>query len=387
MIMKKIFTFFALAMLSLSVSAFNVVYDLEGCTADPSNETTVTDEDNELDLYFDLLEGYDWTGTQVEVRIGETVLDAESDYLVDVEDGQYDVYIYLIGTTFTDDVTVSVKAKKGSVIVRPTVFAAADFENIELAENSVYRPAEFSEGHNLWLSGSFIFNTYMGSATYFSDVQAVNYLGSYTPAGSEEYLQSAAAGAAQGKNYAVWNASMDMNTWEANNQQVDLCVPTTLTGMAVTCDRHAINSITLGDAYCRKFAQDDWYMLKIIGWKDGVQTGYVDFYLADYRTPGNWYYVENWQWVELASLGEVDHLSFEMYSTDSSMWGMNTPAYFCFDNLGGNKADCTLGAVTKVPATATENVEAAIKATKRLENGQLIIIRDGKNYNVMGANL
>lgn len=39
------------------------------------------------------------------------------------------------------------------------------------------------------------------------------------------------------------------------------------------------------------------------------------------------------------------------------------------------------------PATAISNTEAPLKASKRLVNGQVIIIRDNKTYNVLGAEL
>lgn len=39
------------------------------------------------------------------------------------------------------------------------------------------------------------------------------------------------------------------------------------------------------------------------------------------------------------------------------------------------------------PATAISNTEAPLKASKRLVNGQVVIIRDNKTYNVLGAEL
>jgi len=35
----------------------------------------------------------------------------------------------------------------------------------------------------------------------------------------------------------------------------------------------------------------------------------------------------------------VKSLGFSMNSTDTGDWGMNTPAYFCMDNLGGAKPE------------------------------------------------
>jgi hypothetical protein len=61
----------------------------------------------------------------------------------------------------------------------------------------------------------------------------------------------------------------------------------------------------------------------------------VDFYLADYRFTDNSedYIVDEWTWVDLSSLGAVDSLSFTLTSSDVGQFGMNTPAYFCMDNV------------------------------------------------------
>jgi len=61
----------------------------------------------------------------------------------------------------------------------------------------------------------------------------------------------------------------------------------------------------------------------------------VDFYLADYRFEDNAqdYIIKTWQWVELSSLGEVDSLKFTLASSDVGAYGMNTPGYFCIDQV------------------------------------------------------
>ena len=42
---------------------------------------------------------------------------------------------------------------------------------------------------------------------------------------------------------------------------------------------------------------------------------------------------------------------------------------------------------TVITPTALENATSTVKATKVIENGQMIIIRDGKRYNAVGAKL
>jgi hypothetical protein len=105
-----------------------------------------------------------------------------------------------------------------------------------------------------------------------------------------------------------------------------------------------------GDAFGKQFgslvnaagvvdgtAGNDWFLITIkatdsIG---NVGADSVNFYLADYRFSDNTqdYIVEDWQFVDLSSLGNVVGLSFTLSSSDNSLWGMNTPAYFCLDDI------------------------------------------------------
>ncbi|MCF0196844.1 MAG: DUF4465 domain-containing protein [Bacteroidaceae bacterium] len=43
--------------------------------------------------------------------------------------------------------------------------------------------------------------------------------------------------------------------------------------------------------------------------------------------------VETWQTIDLSALGEVKKIDFVFTGTDNSDWGLNTPAYFAFDNV------------------------------------------------------
>ena len=63
-------------------------------------------------------------------------------------------------------------------------------------------------------------------------------------------------------------------------------------------------------------------------------TGTKDYYLADLRDEAKAYIINDWRYVDLSGLGKVKTIGFEMSSSDTGDWGMNTPAYFCFDNFG-----------------------------------------------------
>jgi len=121
-------------------------------------------------------------------------------------------------------------------------------------------------------------------------------------------------------------------------------------GFYITNSTYAYNSMQDGDFVSRKFGDTtgtgsglpqgsypDWFKLTIKGYDNGtLLPDTVDFYLADFRFNDNDsdYIVRNWTWVDLAPLGSVvDSLEFQLTSSDNGQYGMNTPAYFCVDNL------------------------------------------------------
>ena len=116
-------------------------------------------------------------------------------------------------------------------------------------------------------------------------------------------------------------------------------------GVYVTNTTYAYNSMRDGDMFSRKFHNGDWFKLSVKGYSGGVlHPTVVSMYLANFLFPDTTmnYIVKDWQYVNLAPLGAVDSLEFSLSSTDNSMWGMNTPAYFCLDNFSTH--DITLGA-------------------------------------------
>lgn len=94
-----------------------------------------------------------------------------------------------------------------------------------------------------------------------------------------------------------------------------------------------------GTSYSKKFGQGDW--LKVIitgGTADGTQTESVEYYLADCRSEDKnaWVFVTDWAMVNLETLnanGPLTYISMRMESSDSGVWGMNTPSYFALDRL------------------------------------------------------
>lgn len=103
----------------------------------------------------------------------------------------------------------------------------------------------------------------------------------------------------------------------------------------------AYYSMLNGDQFSKKFGgvngeDEDYFKLTIRGFFNGqILADSVEFYLADFRFDDNSrdYIIRDWTQVSLDKLGPVDSLLFFLSSSDNGGFGMNTPAYFCVDNV------------------------------------------------------
>lgn len=395
--MKRVFLLLSM-FAAISLSATNQInLHLVGCTSNEGNPTQY-DAKNGANLNFTPNAGYTMVGADVSVFHGETEIplnDWESLIgYVYFEASENYLFFWWKGEVTADfEVYITCKEDTGIGVVLPDTFSAATFEEFTIAADSVYRPETFVVGNNWLLSGAVAFNSTVAdwgeSGMGYSGTQVVNYTKGYVEEDfSNAYLPSA-SGAAQGENYATVNIM-------ALFEQIHF-TKTTLSGMAITNTQKVVDAIVKGDGMSVEeagkslpFHQDDYFKLTITGLLGDSVSGSLDFYLADFRTKGEWKYAENWQWVELNTLGEIDGLQFALETTKKNSWGATTPSYFCIDNIGGSKEACTLGEMTKVveEPTAIQQTDAdQPKATKRLINGQLYIEQNNRLYTITGVAL
>jgi hypothetical protein len=107
---------------------------------------------------------------------------------------------------------------------------------------------------------------------------------------------------------------------------------------------YAFNSMRDGDDYAKKFGgvsgnDPDFFSVTFDGFLNGQSVGTpVVFYLADFRFEDNTldYLVRDWTRVDLTALGTVDSVVFHFESSDIGEFGINTPLYFCIDDLKMN---------------------------------------------------
>lgn len=103
-------------------------------------------------------------------------------------------------------------------------------------------------------------------------------------------------------------------------------------GVYVNLNSYAYYTIEFGDAICRPFTNGDRFTLTIHGVAADESEKTVSVNLAS-CTNGDLTINRGWKYVDLTGLGAVNELYFTLESTDSGVYGMNTPGYFCLDKL------------------------------------------------------
>lgn len=191
-----------------------------------------------------------------------------------------------------------------------------------------------SDGNNSFTSGPVTFrNLYNAEYFYWSGFSYSNITDNTTAGYTNQYSCISGKGALSSLNYAVGYVMVA--------DTITLKKPTDMFGMYVTNSAYTALSMKNGDDYAKKFGgesgnDEDWFKLTIKGWNSQNQlTGTVDFYLADYRFSENSmdYIISDWVWVDLTGLKGNMYITFELSSTDIGDWGMNTPGYFCADQI------------------------------------------------------
>jgi uncharacterized protein DUF4465 len=213
--------------------------------------------------------------------------------------------------------------------------AASDFENVLLAPNSYWNGSDLAgsyDASDTFASGSGAFTNYY---SYNADWDYASW-GGFAYSNITDSLAQGLAGQYNAISGAGQNSSANYvvgycNTFAQGMPTVTFDSVQTFSGAYFTNSNYAYYSMLNGDDFAKQFEAGDWFNLAITGKDaDGAETGTVNFRLAEDID-----IVNTWTWVDLSSLGNVKRLEFALTSSDTSPLGMNTPAYFCMDGLGG----------------------------------------------------
>jgi hypothetical protein len=215
------------------------------------------------------------------------------------------------------------------------------FNELSLEEESCFLPS----GDSLFTSGplSLLYNGGEGFWSGFTYSNLANINNDYN---HDQFVSASLSGMdGTSTNYVVSYISNDWmsGTYNPIPTELELTneVAVTFSGFYVNNTQIAYTSLRDGSSFNKKFGGEtgndpDWFKLLVWGIRsDNSITSKLEHYLADFRSRDNSkdYIQKGWRWVDLKSLGEVKALRFELQSTDNGDFGMNTPAYFCMDNL------------------------------------------------------
>ena len=206
------------------------------------------------------------------------------------------------------------------------------FENINLGAQGFNNGSDLSggfESDGLYLRNSFnsTFNSWDGfSISSTTDTVSIDYANQYS---------SFAGSASSGSKYAVgysFKPSIIVNSSPSQLKK--------LTSIRYSNTTIAARSMKNGDAFTKKFGgisgnDPDFFKLLVFNYFNGVKTDSAEIFLADFRSSNNAqdFIVKNWSTATFNFSNPFDSISLQLQSSDNGAFGMNTPAYFCLDEV------------------------------------------------------
>lgn len=156
-----------------------------------------------------------------------------------------------------------------------------------------------------------------------------------------------------------------------------------------------------GNAFAKKFGgttgnDKDYLVLKACGTlHSGEKTDTIAYYLADFRNDDNSkdYIQHDWSYWDIAEIianKPVVRLDFWVEGSDTGQYGLNTPAYFCVDNifpLIGSTKKTTQQRLTIYPNPASDVIHLSVERPIEQVNvydvtGTVMTAVDGRDQHV-----
>ena len=215
-----------------------------------------------------------------------------------------------------------------------TAQTTSTFEDFNLPVDTFLNGSEGSGGFAL--DNAFLPNSYDQEYDSWGGWSISTTTDTQTPGFMNQYSAIPGSGYDGSDAYAV-SYHFSHNTLELTGPAAGCVVE----GCYITNGTYPYLSMLNGDGFAKKFGGEtgddpDFYLLTIKKYLNGeLSTDSVDFYLADYRFEDNNqdYIVDEWTYLDLSVLGNADSLAFFLSSSDTNQFGINTPSYFCIDNL------------------------------------------------------
>lgn len=197
-------------------------------------------------------------------------------------------------------------------------------EDLTLAPDNFWNG---SDGSGSFTSGTVQYlNKYTAAYGSWSGFSYSNKTDKTTVGYANQYSAITGIGALNTKNYIVGYGT----------DTLLFSKPINMDGFYVTNSTYAYLDMLNGSLYSKKFVSNDWFKLTIKGFKtDKTKVNEVEMYLADFRfvDASKNFILNVWKWVDLSLFQDVSYITFQKSSSDVGNWGMNTPDYFCMDEL------------------------------------------------------
>ncbi len=221
---------------------------------------------------------------------------------------------------------------------------AATFEDNYLAPESYWWKKETEDMESIFYSGSYSFtNTYIkewkswGGFAYSNETAT-----DFDPANllTHQFRSVTGKGAQDSKTFAVvYTLGSKTEIGISNNSEGEI-VP----GVFITNAAYTYHSMTKGDTFAGDpFKKGDFLKIIFTGKTASNSNSTLEYYLADYRSTNEaeHYMLTDWKWIDLSPLGKVKSITIRMDGSRKGDYGLNTPAYFCMDNLGATRPEGT----------------------------------------------
>jgi Domain of unknown function (DUF4465)/Secretion system C-terminal sorting domain len=208
-----------------------------------------------------------------------------------------------------------------------------DFEQYNLSKGQYLNGSDLSGGFGT--DNIFLFNNYNPTFFYWSGWSISAATDTITGSFTNEFSAVSGGGADISLAYAVSYGVENKIVFKGE------ALGKTVKSISINNGTYPALSMKNGDAFAKKFGgpsgkDKDYFFVTIKAWHQGqLSKDSIDFYLADYRFEDGSkdYIVRKWTDVKLTALGNVDSLLFVLHSSDVGDFGVNTPTYFCIDNL------------------------------------------------------
>lgn len=188
-------------------------------------------------------------------------------------------------------------------------------------ENNTFLTSAIIDGGAFWNGGHVISN--YASTDIVANGDYMQQLTVYGEPGKGGHNGSA--------NFCIHNGYVDEHSWSQTLPAFEFKdgVARIIDHLYITSTTYFINAYINGNSFSKPTTDDDWFKVVATGYDgEGNKTAETEFFLGKGKTA-----VQTWEKWDLSSLGKVQKVTFNLVGTDTGDYGLNTPAYFAYDDV------------------------------------------------------